>query len=86
MSALETLYASLDAADKEFEERATPLLAETRDLTDDETAKIEELRSSRSRIRERILQIEEDVKHAELVQEARTRLGTAAVNTTIASH
>ena len=83
MSALETLYASLDAADKEFEERATPLLAETRDLTDDETAKIEELRSSRSRIRERILQIEDDIKQAELVQEARTRLGTAAVDASV---
>ena len=83
MSMLDTLYASLDAAEKEFEDRATPLLAETRALTEDENAKIEEMRAARSLIRERILQIENDVKQAELVQEARTRLGTAAVDASI---
>ncbi|HZV25663.1 MAG TPA: hypothetical protein VFG00_05165, partial [Acidothermaceae bacterium] len=82
---LDSLFEARDSADKEFEEYATPLLRESRDLTEDETKRVEELRSGRARIDARILEIEEDLKRAELVQEARTRLGTAAVDANVSN-
>ena len=82
---LDSLFEARDSADAEFEAYATPLLRESRDLTEDETKRVEELRSGRARIDARILEIEEDLKRAELVQEARTRLGTAAVDANVSN-
>lgn len=83
---LDTLLEARDAADREFEEYATPILRENRDLTDDETARVGELRAARDRANDRVLEIEKDMERAQLVQEARTRLGTAQVDAAVVSN
>ena len=80
---LDTLLETRDAAETAYQGYITPLIAENRELTPDEEARVEELRSDLKRVDERIIQVEEDVKRSEIVNEARQRLGTAQESTRV---
>ena len=67
----DTILETRDAAQSAYDEYVAPLYAENRELTEAEEARVTELRGNVDRASARVLQIEEDVKRAELVQELR---------------
>lgn len=82
---LETLEEQRVAADKAFEDYASPLISENRALTDEENTKLEELRSRRNEITGRIAEIEKDAAILSEVIEARKNKGTAQASITVNS-
>jgi hypothetical protein len=77
---LKKLQEKREAAAKAFAEFATPLLAESRDLTEDEETKRTELRSEVQRFDARIAELSEDVAAEKAQAEARAAImGTADV-------
>ena len=83
MPMIETLIETRDSAQLEYENYVTPLFRENRELTDDEETRVADLKGAVERANARVLQIEEDIERDKVVQEARTRLGTASVDATI---
>ena len=83
MPMIETLIETRDAAQLAYEDYVTPLFAENRELTDEEETRVADLKAATERANTRLLQVEDDIERDKLVQEARTRLGTAAVDAVI---
>ena len=86
MALIETVIETRDAAHLESDEYIEPLFKENRELTEEEETRVADLKGSVERANARIIQIEEDLKRDELVQEARARLGTAAVDAAVITH
>ncbi len=80
---LDTLFETRDSAEQAYQGYITPLLAENRELTEDEEKRVAELKGDLERVESRILDVEKDVERDRLVQEARQRLGTAQAEASI---
>lgn len=74
MSLLETLISQRDAAASAYQTFAEPILAENRDLTDDEESRRVELRSTVERIDARIAEVREENERAAKLAEIRSGL------------
>jgi HK97 family phage major capsid protein len=79
-SILEAVFERRDAAEAEYETYLTELVAPGHVPTAEEETKLGELRSRKEEFDARVIQINKDAEDATAVEEARKRLGTAAVD------
>lgn len=77
MTVLQKLLESREAAQKAYDDFVTPLLSESRALTDDETARRTELRDAVTAIDDRIDEVDAEEKRNAQLAEVRTRIGAA---------